>query len=201
MTLGLTRPTPITLRGMPIVLNLYEGAGTITNTHFTGLKMPEFERVHLPDSMKPFTNADPVGTKELLIDDNRSAVSSLPYMAIDGTDFYLSIKGIGSTTSPFSRQLFKREEVSGLLKDGRVRTRVMESREKEMKLPRYLTGELWSRGCPYGSQGLEFANIAMRAAPKITTPRNAPEEYVDFLGNGMMMREKGWLSPPRRKSP
>jgi hypothetical protein len=33
-----------------------------------------------------------------------------------------------------------------------------------MKLPRFLTGELWSRGCPYGSQGLEFASIAMKAA-------------------------------------
>jgi len=33
-----------------------------------------------------------------------------------------------------------------------------------MKFPRYLTGELWSRGCPYGSQGLEFASIAMKAA-------------------------------------
>src|SRR6266700_1186510 len=32
-----------------------------------------------------------------------------------------------------------------------------------MKFPRYLTGELWSRGCPYGSQGLEFASIAMKA--------------------------------------
>jgi hypothetical protein len=35
---------------------------------------------------------------------------------------------------------------------------------KKEKLPRYLTGELWSRGCPYGSQGLEFASIAMKAA-------------------------------------
>jgi hypothetical protein len=37
------------------------------------------------------------------------------------------------------------------------------ARDREMKLPRYLTGELWSRGCPYGSQGLEFASIAMKA--------------------------------------
>jgi hypothetical protein len=127
--------------------------------------MPEFERVYLPDSVKPFTEADPIGTRELLIDDNRSAVSREPSLAIDGTDFYFSVKGIGSTTSPFSRQLFKKEEISSLLRksDG-VRERIMNAKEKEAGFPRYLTGELWSRGCPYGSQGLEFASIAMKAA-------------------------------------
>ncbi len=56
-------------------------------------------------------------------------------MTIDGTDFYFSVKGIGSTTSPFSRQLFKREEVCGLLKNGEVRDRILNSREKEMQVP------------------------------------------------------------------
>lgn len=70
--------------------------------------MPELGRVYLPDSVKPFTDTDPIGTRELLMDDNRSAVSREPYMAIDGTDFYFSVKGIGSTTSPFSRQLLGR---------------------------------------------------------------------------------------------
>jgi len=152
------------LRGMPLKLNVYEGAETITNKYFQSFKMPEFEKIYLPDSVKPFTEADPIGTKELLIDDNRSAVSREPYLVIDGTDFYFSVKGIGSTTSPFSRQLFKKEEISSLLKksDG-VKDRIMNVREKEMQFPRYLTGELWSRGCPYGSQGLEFASIAMKA--------------------------------------
>ena len=126
--------------------------------------MPELERVYLPDSVKPFTDTDPIATKELLIDDNRSAVSREPYMAIDGTDFYFSVKGIGSTTSPFSRQLFKKEEICSLLKSSIMKERIMNAKEKEMKFPRYLTGELWSRGCPYGSQGLEFASIAMKAA-------------------------------------
>src|SRR5208282_2283293 len=107
--------------------------------------MPEFEKVYLPDSVKPFTEADPVGTRELLIDDNRSAVSREPYLAIDGTDFYFSVKGIGSTTSPFSRQLFKKEEVCSLLKSDGVKSRIMSAKDKEAKFPRYLTGELWSR--------------------------------------------------------
>ena len=165
MTTSTDRPAPIELRGMPIELNVYEGAGTTTNKYFRSFKMPEFEKVYLPESVRPFTEADPIGVRELLIDDNRSAVSREPYLTIDGTDFYFSVKGIGSTTSPFSRQLFRKEEICSLLKkDGGVKDRIMSLKEKEMKFPRYLTGELWSRGCPYGSQGLEFASIAMKAA-------------------------------------
>src|ERR1017187_2290909 len=150
---------------MPIDLNVYEGAGTTTNRYFRSFKMPEFEKVYLPESVGPFTEADPMGTREFLIADNWSAVSREPYLTIDGTDFYFSIKGIGSTTSPFSRQLFRKEEICSLLKNNSgVKDRIMDLKEKEMKLPRYLTGELWSRGCPYGSQGLEFASIAMKAA-------------------------------------
>ena len=160
---GQDQTSALSLRGMPISLNVYDGASTVTNKYFRPFRMPEFEKVYLPESVKPFSEASPIGTKELLIDDNRSAVGKQPYMAIDGIDFYFSVKGIGSTTSPFSRQLFKKEEISGLLKNGPTKERIMNAKEKEMKFPRYLTGELWSRGCPYGSQGLEFASIAMKA--------------------------------------
>ena len=161
--LAVAKPGPITLRGMPISLNVYDGAATITSKYFRHFQMPDFERIYLPDSVKPFLHVDPTGTKELLIDDNRSAIGKQPYMTIDGVDFYFSVKGIGSTTSPFSRQLFKKEEICGLLKSGTTKDRITNAMEKEMKFPRYLTGELWSRGCPYGSQGLEFASIAMKA--------------------------------------
>ncbi|MCL4518337.1 MAG: hypothetical protein M1587_03985 [Thaumarchaeota archaeon] len=163
MKTAISGSVSISLRGMPIELDLYEGAGTVTNKYFQSFNMPEFEKLYLPDSVKPFTDANPIGKKELLIDDNRSAVSREPYMKIDGTDFYFSVKGIGSTTSPFSRQLFKKEEICALLKNQSVKDRINNAKEKE-KFPRYLTGELWSRGCPYGSQGLEFASIAMKAA-------------------------------------
>jgi hypothetical protein len=163
MTQTIARPAPISLRGTPINLNVYEGAETITNRYFRSFQMLDFEKVYLPDSAKPFSCVDPIGAKELLIDDNRSAVSRQPCATIDGTDFYFSVKGIGSTTSPFSRQLFTKEEISSLLKSGSLKDKIMNSKERE-KFPRYLTGELWSRGCPYGSQGLEFASIAMKAA-------------------------------------
>jgi hypothetical protein len=163
LAMATARTTPIKLRGIPINLSTYDGAGTITNRYFQNFQMPDFENVYLPGSMRPFSNMDPTGVKELLIDDNRSAVSREPYLTIDGTDFYFSVKGIGSTTSPFSRQLFRREEISSLLKDNSTRKKIMNAKEREMNFPRYLTGELWSRGCPYGSQGLEFASIAMKA--------------------------------------
>ena len=135
----------------------------MTNRYFRSFQVADFDRIHLPDSGKPFTVEEPLGTRELLIDDNRSAVGREPCATIDGTDFYFSVKGIGSTTSPFSRQLFTKEEICGLLKGGSLKERIMNAKERE-RFPRYLTGELWSRGCPYGSQGLEFASIAMKAA-------------------------------------
>jgi len=163
LTLASAKRAPIQLRGMPITLNVYDGAGTMTNKYFGSFTMPEFERIYLPDSVKPFCDAEPRGTRTLLIDDNRSAVGREPSTTIDGTDFYFSVKGIGSTTSPFSRQLLRKDEICSLLKNSTVKDRIMNAREKDMKFPRYLTGELWSRGCPYGSQGLEFASIAMKA--------------------------------------
>jgi hypothetical protein len=151
------------LRGIPISLNKYEGAGTITNKYYAGFNLPEFERIYLPDTVRPFIEDEPLGNEELLIDDNRSAVSREPCTTIDGTEFYFSVKGIGSTTSPFSRQLFTKEEISSLIKSSGLRERIANAKVKETRYPRYLTGELWSRGCPYGSQGLEFASIAMKA--------------------------------------
>jgi hypothetical protein len=162
LTISRGQHAPIKLKGVPIELDAYESAGKITNKFFQRFDLPDFEKIYLPESVRPFIDTDPVGKKGLLIDDNRSAVGRLPYITIDGTDFYFSVKGIGSTTSPFSRELFKNEEISSLLKSSRIKDRIMNA--KEPRLPRYLTGELWSRGCPYGSQGLEFASIAMKAA-------------------------------------
>ena len=91
------------LKGSPINLNTYEVPEMLTNKNFQGFKMIEFEKIHLPESMKPFTDLKPSATKEFVVDDNRGAVSTLPSVKLDDTDFYLSIKGIGSTTNPFSQ--------------------------------------------------------------------------------------------------
>jgi hypothetical protein len=149
------------MKGLPITLDAYEASEVRTNRHFQEFKMPEFERVYLPESMRPFTDLSPSGTKEFIIDDNRGAVSTSPSLTIDGTDFYFSVKGIGSTTNPFSRQLLSKAEICGLLKDPRLKDRIVNSKEAS---PRYLTAELWQRYSPYGGQGLEHASYSMRAS-------------------------------------
>lgn len=149
------------LKGLPLDLDIYETSEVLTNKHFQEFEMCEFERVYLPESMRPFTDLDPSGTKAFIADDNRGAVSTLPSLELDGTDFYLSVKGVGSTTNPFSQQLLGKAEICSLLKDAKLKDRIMNSEEKA---PRYITGELWLRGSPYGGQGLEHATTSMRVS-------------------------------------
>jgi hypothetical protein len=149
------------LRGLPLNLDAYPAAEVLTNRHFKEFKMPEFERIYLPESLRPFTDLSPLGSKEFIADDNRGAVSPLPSLKMDGTDFYFSVKGVGSTVNPFSNQLLGKAEICSLLKDSKLKDRFVNCEEK---YPRYLTGELWLRGSPYGGQGLEHALISMKVS-------------------------------------
>ena len=54
------------------------------------------------------------------------------------------------------------------MKSSVIKNKIMNA--KETMRPRYITGELWSRGSPYGGQGLDYASIAMRAAEMADTP-------------------------------
>ena len=154
--------TLMKLIGLPISLDVYEAPEVLTNKHFQQLQMNEFERVYLPESMRPFTDLTPVGMREFIADDNRGAVSTSPSLEIDGTGFYLSVKGIGSTTNPFSRQLLGKAEVCSLLRDSKLNARIANSQQE--RAPRYITAELWQRFSPYGGQGLKHALFSMRAA-------------------------------------
>jgi hypothetical protein len=149
------------MKGLPLSLNSYEAPEILTNKHFQEFKTPEFERIYLPESMGPFTSLNPLEMKEFLVDDNRGAVSNSPVLTMDGTDFYLSVKGIGSTANPFSHQLFGKTEICNMLKDSRLKDRIVSS---EGNVPRYITGELWLRGSPYGGQGLQHATTAMKVS-------------------------------------
>jgi hypothetical protein len=149
------------MKGLPITLDVYAASEVRTNRHFEEFKLPEFEGVYLPESMRPFTDVNPSGTKGFIVDDNRGAVATSPSLTIDGTDFYFSVKGIGSTTNPFSRQLLSKGEMCSLLTDPELKDRIMNSKEVS---PRYLTAELWQRYSPYGGQGLEHASYSMRAS-------------------------------------
>jgi len=94
------------LKGLPINLNMYGAAEIMTNEHFQGFNMPDFEKIYLSESMAPFTDGSSLGMKALLVDEHRGANSDTPVLTLDGTEFYLSVKGIGSTTNPFSHQRF-----------------------------------------------------------------------------------------------
>ena len=62
--------------------------------------------------MKPFTDLASIGGKEFIQDDNRSVVDSKVALTIDGTEYYQNVKGIGSTTSPFSRKPLQKTEIT-----------------------------------------------------------------------------------------
>ncbi len=74
----MTKAADIELRGVPITLDVYEGAGTITNRHFDLSRCLGSTRSTSPRVSSPSPNAGPVGSRELLIDDNRSAVDRRP---------------------------------------------------------------------------------------------------------------------------
>ena len=174
---------PLKLRGQPADLEVYEDSEVLTNKHFQDFDLREFERFYLPESMRPFVDLVPTETKTFVADDNRGAVSASPISELDGTDFYLSVKGVGSTTNPFSQQLLGKAEVCSLLKDAKLKEMIVNSEEKA---PRYITGELWLRGSPYGGQGLEHAATSMRVSEmadftSIQGFRIAPVVKISFL--------------------
>lgn len=156
------------LHGHPITLGAYKATEVLTNRFFLQHDLLEFGMFYLPESMAAFTDLIPLGQKEFLADDNRSVVTRDPILEMEGTYFYQSVKGIGSTTGPFSRQPLKKTDITAFLKNSVVKGRIM--RAKEEPRPRYMTGEMWSRGSPYGIQGLDYASIAMKAAEMADTP-------------------------------
>jgi hypothetical protein len=154
-------PPFLRLRGLPLNLNRYQPSESLTSKPFREFRVPEFESVFLPDSMSPFNDQTPLGRSEYIADDNRGAVSPTPIVEIDGTEFYLSVKGVGSTTSPFSDRLLTKIEVCKIIDDSLLREKIMRVEEN---VPRYITGELWLRGSPYGGQGLKHATTSMRVS-------------------------------------
>src|SRR3989442_4322305 len=155
------RDSLMKLRGLPLTLNSYEASETSTNKHFQEFKLPDFEAVYIPESMRPFTSLSPVGKSEFIVDDNRGAVSTSPMLQMDGTDYYLSVKGVGSTTSPFSQRLFGKGEICSLLSDSALSERIMRF---EGGAPRFITAEVCLRGSPSGGPGRHHASTSTRAS-------------------------------------
>ncbi len=168
--------------GTRLDLYSYAADGVSTSRHFSSVQ--GFNSVYLPESVVPLMRAESEGKREFVEDDNRGAISPEPVATIDGTEFHLSVKGIGSTTDPFSMQLLNGEYVSSLVRDMNLREKIL--RGSAGGPARFITGELWLRGSPYGGQGLEHAATAMRVSEmanitSINGFRIAPVVSIAFL--------------------
>ncbi len=149
------------MKGKPLELYRFEVGSAITNGHFRNIKVPDIRYLHLPKSMTHFLDDIPVDSVKFIEDDNRGAISQSLSVDLGSTKFYLSVKGIGSTAHPFSRRLFDIGDIytiSGIRQVERNR-----SFSPEIS-PRFITGELWLRGSPYGGQGLEHATISLNVS-------------------------------------
>ncbi len=149
------------LKGKPIELYKYDVSFVKTNRHFLDINLPNIKYLYLPKSMTHFIKDSQVDSLQFIEDDNRGAISQYESVDIDSTKFYLSVKGIGSTTHPFSRRLFDNNEIETLSGIHLGERSIPFHSETG---PRYMTGELWLRGSPYGGQGLEHATISLRAS-------------------------------------
>jgi hypothetical protein len=154
---------PIRLAGAPLDLCAYP-AETITNRHFRSLELPPMERIYLPPPLTSLLEGEPEETLHFIEDDNRGAILPEAVATLDGTPFYLSVKGVGSNVDPYSWRTLDRTYASELSDDARVGRRLQQGRETGSD--RIITGELWLRGSPYGGQGLEHGMTALKISER-----------------------------------
>lgn len=171
------------LLGKNITLYRYKAEAALKNEMLQDLDEPEICSIYIPDSMVPFIHNNPEEKIDFIEDDNRSAILPDPFVSIGGIRYYLSVKGIGSTTDPFSMRSLDRFHVSSLVNILEIKEKLM---DHESKSNRFITGEVWLRGSPYGGQGLEHATIAMKASSyanetSINGFRIAPLVRVNFI--------------------
>jgi hypothetical protein len=155
------------LTGTPVHLVPY-AARTITNRRFAATDLAALDKCYLPPAMTGLSDDPPASPREFVEDDNRSAISPEPVARYDGLDYYLSVKGVGSTIDPFSSRALDRMLAATLTADPAVRRRLeappvmTAAGESE----RFITGELWLRGSPYGGQGLAHAETSLRVSER-----------------------------------
>ena len=155
------------LEGLPLTLATF-AASTRTNSQFRKFDHAVLDRIHLPPGLTGLLDEPPLSRVTFVEDDNRGAVSPEPIATLDGLGFHVSIKGVGSTTDPYSSRPLNVPTASLLTDDPGVRERLA---HPAMARPagepdRVITGERWLRGSPYGGQGLEHAEIALRVSER-----------------------------------
>ena len=151
----------VSFPGKNITLYFLKNKTKMINDNFDHSEIGDVEGVYVPESMKnlfPEFDYTPV---EFVEDDNRSAILPKVFVTIGDTDFYLCVKGIGSTTDPYSMNLLDRSGILSLARSSDVAGRITPITNEP---GRFVTGEVWLRGSPYGGQGEEHGLIALNTS-------------------------------------
>ncbi|HTT25361.1 MAG TPA: hypothetical protein VMH90_00160 [Thermoplasmata archaeon] len=151
------------LPGLPVSLAEYPSE-CVTNARFRGHSLDALDRIFLPRTLEGLLPGPPERVREFIEDDNRGAILPEPVASLDGMPFYLSVKGIGSTVDPFSDGPLDRHLAAQLTEDPSVRRHLLGA--PTGGIDRFITGELWLRGSPYGGQGLDHARAALRISER-----------------------------------
>ena len=133
----------------------------IKNRNFSSHNFNGIEQFYLPESLIHILDNNTGSPVKFIEDDNRGAIREEPVCNIDKTDFFLSIKGVGSTVDPYSLEPLNRFNIGALTNNPEFRSKIENS---QYHGNRYITGETWLRGSPYGGQGLELAKIALNTS-------------------------------------
>ena len=131
------------------------------NRNFEQDEISSVEGLFLPESIKQMFPEYKYSEMNLIEDDNRSAIFPDPFVTIGETDFFLSVKGIGSTTDPYSMELLSKANTLVLSRNESMSKRISNLDDSH---GRFITGEVWLRGSPYGGQGEEHGLIALETS-------------------------------------
>jgi hypothetical protein len=151
------------LVGMPLELASYP-AHCLTNRRFRAHDLARLDRFHLPRALTSLLDEAPIDTRQFVEDDNRGAILPESVATLNGIEFFLSLKGVGSTIDPYSWRALDRSYAADLSDDPTVQERLR--RQPAEPSDRIITGEVWLRGSPYGGQGLDHASTALKVSER-----------------------------------
>ncbi len=151
------------ITGMPLELAAYP-ADCITNRRFQHSDLAGLDRFYLPRALMNLVEEPPLETRQFVEDDNRGAILPGSVATLDGSEFYLSVKGVGSTIDPYSWRALDRSYAADLSDAPAVSARLRQHPAEPSAL--IITGEVWLRGSPYGGQGLDHATTALKVSER-----------------------------------
>lgn len=149
------------LYGKELSLFPTEPSNIIRSKTFKKFNLGEMEKYYMPESLNKLCSEHGTERINFFEDDNRGAISPWEVCNIDGTEFHLSLKGVGSTVDPYSLDPLNIHNVSALTDDKNFEREIIAT---EYTGNRFITGETWLRGSPYGGQGMELAMIALKTS-------------------------------------